>query len=481
MKAKLKFLIFILLAVTVGTCLPELLKTSTSSKNVLVADIYDLQDKIMSITEQASKAAVGITVTSIIRPYYSQDPYQNEMFKFFFGIPEREFRQSGIGSGFIVDENGYILTNEHVINGADEIKVILPDGRKYIAELTGYDVRSDLAVLKIAEKDLPYIELGDSDKVRPGQWAIALGNPFAIFENSPMPTVTQGIVSAIHRSLPSSDMKNRYYGDLIQTDAAINPGNSGGPLLDISGKVIGINVAILSRSGQSAGIGFALPVNRAKRILDRLIEGKEIRYGWLGVAVQNLSPDLIRNFNLDQKTGVLVAQVVADGPAGRAGIKRRDIITKFDGHSIESVNQLIDLVSISKVNKAVKVKVIRNNKIKKLKVVIGESAKSQNKIEKEPEKKILTWRGISVCKSTTMLRDRYEIEDVDGVLVVGVEPNSPGAFAKIAEGDIIDEVNRESVDDMDDFVEKIENADGNILVHTYNQGYVVIRDYDQSK
>ena len=355
MKAKLKFLTFILLGVIVGIFLPEIIKIPSSSKNVLVADIYDLQDKVISITEQASKAAVGISVTSIVRPYYSQDPYHNEMFKFFFGMPEREFRQSGIGSGFIVNEDGYILTNEHVINGADEIKVILPDGRKYIAELTGYDIRSDLAVLKIQEKDLPYIELGDSDKVRPGQWAIALGNPFAIFENSPTPTVTQGIISAIHRSLPSSDMKNRYYGDLIQTDAAINPGNSGGPLLNIDGKVIGINVAILSRSGQSAGVGFALPINRAKRILDRLIEGKEIKYGWLGVAVQNLSPDLMRNFNLDRNTGVLVAQVVPDGPAGKAGIKRRDIITKFDTHRIESVNQLIDLVTRTEAGKAVKV------------------------------------------------------------------------------------------------------------------------------
>lgn len=481
MKTKLKFLIFILLGVTIGVFLPEILKTSTSSKNILVADIYDLQDKVISITEQASKAAVGISVTSIVRPYYSQDPYQNEMFKFFFGMPEREFRQSGIGSGFIVNEDGYILTNEHVINGADEIKVILPDGRKYIAELTGYDIRSDLAVLKIEEKGLPYIELGDSDKVRPGQWAIALGNPFAIFENSPTPTVTQGIISAIHRSLPSSDMKNRYYGDLIQTDAAINPGNSGGPLLDIDGKVIGINVAILSRSGQSAGVGFALPINRAKRILDRLIEGKEIRYGWLGVAVQNLSPDLMRNFNLDRNTGVLVAQVLPDGPAGEAGIKRRDIITKFDTHRIESVNQLIDLVTRSEAGKAVKVEVIRNNKIKKLKVLIGESAKTQNRIEQESEKKIVTWRGIAVCGLTIALQDRYEIEDVDGVVVIGVKPNSPGAFAKVAEGDIIDEVNRERVDNMDDFLKKIETAEGNILVHTYNQGYVIIRDYDRSE
>lgn len=451
-----------------------------TAPNNLQAGVYDLQDKFVSIGENISKAVVGISVTSYVRPRYSTDPYQNELFKFFFGIPEQEFRQSGIGSGFIVDPSGYILTNEHVVGQADEITVILPDNRKFKGELRGYDVRSDLAVIKIEADDLPYIELGDSNEVKPGQWAIAIGNPFATFDNlerNPDPTMTLGIVSAIHRNLPTSDMNRRYYGDLIQTDAAINPGNSGGPLVDIDGRVIGINVAILSSTGQNAGIGFALPVNNAKRILDDLIKGVDVKYGWLGVAIQDLSDDLVRKFELESNRGVLIARVMEGGPADKAGLTRGDIILEFNDINIMSPDDLIRVVGQSKVGDEVPVTVFRNGAIMEIPVVVGERETAAGKAAKVKAGPT-TWRGIAVQEITDEMKQQFGIEDIEGVVVVSVDPQSAAGKTKLRPGDVIDEINRKPVANLDDFRSVTEGLSGDILIHTFKIGYIVIPEQE---
>ena len=472
--AKPIFFIFMFFLITLNCYLLLNMKFNNGHSS-LSADVYELQDKFMAVSENAAKAVVGITVTSIIRPKYSHDPFQDELFKYFFGIPEREFRQSGIGSGFIVDPKGYILTNEHVIQQADEITVILPDKRKFKAILCGSDTHSDLALIKIDAEELPYIELGNSDNVKPGQWALAIGNPFAIFENNPQPTVTLGIVSAIHRNLPSSDMNRRYYGDLIQTDAAINPGNSGGPLLDIDGNVIGINVAIMSKSGENAGIGFALPVNKAKRILDKLIKGKDIKYGWLGVAVQNLSRGLFSKFGLSEGKGVLVARVMNDGPADKAGIRQGDIILTFNNYDIYSVDDLINIISQTEIDTTVNVQIYRNGKTQNIEVIVGER-KDTETTQTTGLKTHTSWRGITVQEPDNFLKQRYNLKNIEGVVVIQVAQNSPASEAGLQEGDVVDEINRKSITNIGDFKSATKSLEGDILIHTLHLGYVIINE-----
>lgn len=473
-KRFLKLSVMLISGIVIGTVVHSQLSQFIDNSGHLSADIYDLQDKLVSIGEVATPAVVGIATTTIVKQRGMIDPYQQDLFYFFFGMPEQEFKQSGIGSGFIVNPNGYILTNEHVVSNAQDITVFLQNGQRYKAHLTGYDVRSDLAVIKIDATDLPYLDLGNSDNVKPGQWAIALGNPFTIFESNPTASMTLGIVSAIHRQLPSSDMQARYYGDLIQTDASINPGNSGGPLLNIDGKVIGLNVAIISRTGESAGIGFALPINRAKRILANLIEGKQIEYGWLGVAIQPLSQSLRENFALGENGGVLVAEVLEGAPAYEAGIQRRDIITKYDGKDITTVDSLISHVAETNVGQTVDIEIIRNGQTMTLPVTI-EVRHSEKTAQILPIEKS-TWRGITVQEPTEQMKRHYSAEEVQGVVVVSVVPSSAAATAGVQTGDLIDEINRQPVRTLNEFDTVTKELSGDILIHTYNDGYVIISE-----
>ncbi|RJP58724.1 MAG: Do family serine endopeptidase [Candidatus Auribacter fodinae] len=472
----LKLCLLLVLGVSIGTLIhPVIQNVLNKNAGSITAGIYDLQDKLTTIGQLATPAVVGISTTTIIRQRGVTDPYQQDLFWFFFGLPEREFKQNGIGSGFIVDPKGYILTNQHVVDKAQDITVVLQNGSKYKAQVTGYDTRSDLALLKIDATNLPYLELGDSDKVKPGQWAIAIGNPFTIFEDNPTASMTLGIVSAIHRQLPSSDMQNRYYGDLIQTDASINPGNSGGPLVDIDGNVIGINVAIISRSGESAGMGFALPVNRAKRVLNNLIEGKEIQYGWLGVAIQPLSPDLLQSLGLNKRIGVLVAEVLEGAPAAQAGIQRRDIITKFADKEVKSAEDLIAMVNETEIGETVNLEVIRNGSRHVIPVTIA--ARKSNLASQQPNsQEYIVWRGLTLQNINDQILRNYGLEAMEGVIVINVDPNSPAEQSGIKPGDVIDEVNRQAVRSIKEFTSITENAKGNILIHSYNQGYVVVSE-----
>lgn len=432
---------------------------------------------VVSISSERTQRVPGMRG----RRYYFGSPFEDDLFERFFEdffgeIPEREFKQQGLGSGVLIDKEGYILTNEHVIADADKITVTLSDGREFKAEIKGTDRRSDLAVIKISGVHFPAAPLGDSDKLRIGQWVVAIGNPFGFALQNPEPTVTSGVVSALHRSL-GRVAGDRDYGDLIQTDAAINPGNSGGPLVNLKGEVIGINVAIFSTSGGYQGIGFAVPINSAKRIVSQLIEGRKIAYGWLGVTVQNLDEKLMNYFGLSQKQGVLVSQVLAGSPAKKAGIKEGDLVLKFNLVETNNVNALLKAVGDSEAGKKVKVVLMRDKKPLTLEVEIGarpENLEERLSAPKPEEESLAYWRGLRVMEITEELTRRYRLGVSRGIVVVGIKPDSPADEAGMMEGDIILELNKTYIDTIAAYNRAIKSISGDCLVRT-SRGFFVVK------
>jgi serine protease Do len=459
---------------------------------------FNMEDAVIKVAETAGKAVVSISTEHTAkaggarRNYYNapfgQSPFGDDdslrkFFDDFFGeMPEREYKQAGLGSGVIIDSEGYILTNEHVINEADKIKVTLSDGREFKAEVKGQDPRADLAVIKINARNLPVAKLGDSDSVKIGQWVVAIGNPFGFAMQNPEPTVTAGVISALHRSLGRTVSRDKDMSDLIQTDAAINPGNSGGPLVNLRGEVVGINVAIFSTSGGYQGIGFAIPVNNAKRIISKLIEGKEITYGWLGVSVQDLNDDLAQYFGLPDKKGALVADVLAGGPAEKGGMKKSDIIVRFDNKPVENVRGLLAFVGKEEVGRKVKVTVLRDKREQPLDIVIGARPQNVEGTETAEEGKPSgSWRGIQVQDLQPEVKRRYKIDENEGVLVVDVEPNSPADEAGIAAGDVIREINKQKIGTLADYQRITAGLkSGDALVVT-SRGFLVIKDKPEER
>ncbi len=372
-----------------------------------------------------------------------QDPFQ-DFYDKFFGDRDRKPR-SGMGSGFVIDKEGYILTNNHVIDGADEIVVLIQDGnngeKEYDAKLVGADSKTDIALIKLVLKDgskksFPTLSLGNSDNLEVGEWVVAIGNPFGLSH-----TVTVGVVSAKERNIGSGP-----YDEFIQTDASINPGNSGGPLMNIKGEVIGINTAIISgNTGGNVGIGFAIPINIAKGILKDLKEKGTVTRGWLGVMIQKITPDLAESFNLDRTEGALVGDVIPNSPAERAGIKRGDVIVRFDRHEVKTMESLPKIVGSTTPGKAVKVEVIREGKKKVLDVTIA--------ILKDEEIKVaaLDPMGIQVQDITPDIAQSLNLGDVEGVLVSDVTPGEAGGESGLKRGDIISEVNRNKVKNTSDY------------------------------
>lgn len=438
---------------------------------------FRIEDAVINVANTTGKAVVSISTehTTKIkggrRYYYNYpfgaespfggDEYFRKFFDEFFGqVPDREYKQMGLGSGVIIDRAGYILTNEHVVYDADKITVTLSDGREFKGEVKGRDARSDLAVIKINATNLPVAELGDSDSVKIGQWVIAIGNPFAFALQNPEPTVTAGVISALHRTLGRAISADRDYNDLIQTDAAINPGNSGGPLVNLKGQIIGINVAIFSTSGGYQGIGFAIPVNNAKRVISRLIEGKKILYGWLGVTVQDLTDDLAKYFSLADKEGVLVAKVLEGGPAQKAGIKESDVIKKFDNKAVKNVKELLSAVAKTEAGRLVRVTLIREKKELTLDVQVGE--RPENLETARARESSENWRGL-------------EVEEKKGVAIVNVEPSSPADEAGLVPGDVILEINKQPVKDLSDYKKLTQGLKGDVLIKTA-RGYSIVKE-----
>jgi len=326
---------------------------------------------------------VSITAihTEISRYYFrgfgltpDENEFFDEFFREFFGeIPGERQQRVGVGSGVIISTDGLILTNHHVIEGADQIKVTLADGREAIAQLRGEDVRSDLAVIQINAYDLPAVSLGNSADLRIGQWVMAIGNPFGFAQktHNSQPTVTVGVVSALERSLPQTGRRDRNYTGLIQTDAAINPGNSGGPLVDMKGNVIGINVAIVSTGGGYEGLGFAMPINTAKFVLGSLIRGDEVDYGWLGVQAQDVDQELAQYFGLSNLKGAVIVQVVANSPAALVGLGAGDVILQYNNLEINNATDLINKVGQTKVGSSSILLVLHNGEKVPVAVKIG--------------------------------------------------------------------------------------------------------------
>lgn len=453
-----------------------------------------LEEGVTRVAGTSGKAVVSITSehTQRIggrRYYYGGSPFRDdEFFQRFFGdffgeIPDREYKQMGMGSGVIINSEGYILTNEHVVSDADKITVTLPDGRSFKAEVKGVDQRADLAVIKINSADLPVAQLGDSDNLKIGQWVVAIGNPFGFALRNPEPTVTAGVISALHRSLGVQELQNKDYNDLIQTDAAINPGNSGGPLVNLQGEIIGINVAIFSTSGGYQGMGFAIPINSAKRIISRLIEGKKIVYGWLGVTVQDLNNELATYFGLLNNLGTLVINVMHDSPAEKAGIKEKDVIKKFNGITISNTRELLTAVSRVDSGKTVPVTLIRDKKPLEIKVFIGERPSDleqrildyKSSESKEPKAIQEKWRGLSAAELTPNLMRRFGITQESGVIVTSVEPNSQADLAGLIAGDVILEINKIPVSNTDDYQKLIRNLKGDCLVKSA-RGYFLVKE-----
>ena len=453
-------------------------------------EAISLQDAFVSVSKEVGPSVVSISTERIEHyqtRYYPfsrfQDQFFDEFFNDFFVVgPEREFRRLGLGSGVIIDKEGYILTNEHVIHGADKIKVTLSDGREFEGQLTGSDVYSDLAVVKIEPKgNLPFAKLGNSDNVQIGQWAVAIGNPFAFAVKNPEPTITVGVISALHRSLPRTDRRDREYSDLIQTDAAINPGNSGGPLVNIYGEVIGINVAIFTMSGGSEGIGFAIPVNTAKKVMNNLMQGKKVLYGWIGVMIQDIDANLAAYFGLKENSGVLISRIVENSPAIKAGLLAGDIIIAIDNQKVKNTQDLIRIVLKKEIGEKVSLAVIREGIARSTIVEIGERPEEkemalEGKTEKTaPITASKFWRGIEVSEITPEIAERFKLKTGSGVIVVNIEPGSASMEAGIKAGDIIYEINRIPVKNISDYQSIISKVRGDVLVGTY-RGYVMVRE-----
>lgn len=356
--------------------------------------------------------------------------------------------QQGLGTGVIVDDKGFILTNNHVVEGADELRVRLNDERTVKAELVGTDPRSDLAVIKIKATNLTAAKLGNSEELKVGEWVVAAGNPFGL-DNS----ITAGIVSAKGRSLQGGGQ----YEDFIQTDAAINPGNSGGPLVNLDGEVVGINTAIFSRSGGYMGIGFAIPIDMAKSVMQSLISKGKVVRGWLGVGIQNLSEDLSSSFNFTGTHGALVGHVEESGPAAKANLKQGDIVTKLNGEPIKNVTQLRNLVASLQPGSAVDVEYFRDGKAATTSVKIGELPGPSEKSDVEPESK--TDIGATVDDLSPEIARRLGLANKKGVIVKNVKPGSIAARAGMQSRDVIVSLNGKKVNNTEEFYKELDAGD----------------------
>ena len=405
------------------------------------------------LSERVSPGVVSIRTSQTVASGRGLPRGFEDHFPFPFGGENgRPRTREGAGSGFVISRDGYIVTNNHVIAEMDEIVVAFKDGNELEASIVGRDPKTDIALIKVdPEEELSTLSLGDSDSIRPGEWVVAIGNPFGLEH-----TVTAGIVSAMHRR----DVIGGSYDDFIQTDAAINPGNSGGPLINLSGEVIGINTAINPRANT---IGFAVPINMAKTILPQLRAQGKVTRGWLGVVIQGITPELAESFGLENEYGALVSKVLAESPAQSAGVERGDVIVEFNGKTVKEWRELPRLVGETAVDMPTEIVVIRNGERKVMEVRIGALEEPELAANKESDSD-LTEYGLRAQNLTPDLAEQLGIEYGEGVIITQVQPGSPAEEAGLQRGDVVIEVDRKEVKSLAEFKSRLSNVDKSALV-----------------
>ena len=430
-------------------------------------EILDRSSKaFVNVVKKAKPAVVHINVEKTTKQNYrgrqgSEEMFNHPFFEQFFGPQfrqkqqqqqpkQQEYTQRGQGSGFIINKKGFILTNNHVVEGADSIKVTLSDKREFTATVVGTDPQSDVALIKIDNAvNLPVLPLGDSSKLEVAEWVIAIGNPFGLDQ-----TVTVGVVSATGRSsIGIADYEN-----FIQTDAAINPGNSGGPLINARGEAVGINTALFSKTGGYMGIGFAIPINMAKSIEKQLKEHGKVTRGWLGVVIQNVDKDLANSFGLKKAGGILVSEVQKDSPASAAGIKRGDVIIELDGTVLDDVSALRNRVALISPDSKVLFLVIRDGREKKIQVTIGSQPTDFDKKTINKGVTSLKEYGLTMQELTKELAERFDYEAESGLIVSNVEQGSSAAKAGMKPGQLVEEVNKIAVSNLDDLSKALDDS-----------------------
>ncbi len=438
---------------------PNVSASVLAAKDRPITTLRDLNNAFIEIAEAVNPTVVTVFTEKVYKvretlspfSFFFDDPFRDFFGDDFFSGPrqrrqapqEREYRQQGLGSGVIVSDEGYILTNNHVIANADTIYVRTIDERTIAAKVIGADPKTDIAVIKVDAKNLPVIKKGDSDKLRVGEWVLAIGSPLSA---NLAHTVTQGIVSAKGRS----NVGLADYEDFIQTDAAINPGNSGGALVNLDGELVGINTAIASRSGGFQGIGFAVPINMAESVMASLIKSGKVVRGWLGVSIQDVNETMAKAMNLKNTEGALVGEVVNDSPAQKAGFKDGDVIIEMDGKKIRNASQLRNAVAATAPGTAVKLKIWRDGEERTLEVTLGELPAD----DKAPQIKqsLQELLGFSVTAMSRDLAEQYNLDaNLKGVVVTAIDQASSAFRAGLREGDLIRSVNRKRVQDVADF------------------------------
>ncbi|MEM5948338.1 Do family serine endopeptidase [Spirochaetia bacterium 38H-sp] len=414
-------------------------------------DAKSFQQVFNDVAKKVLPTVVEIDVVDVVKQKVPMFNF-NSPWEFFFNGPEyqeKEFKRSGLGSGVIARREGdkiYILTNAHVVSNADEITVKLEDQRTFTGKLVGKDERIDLAVLEIKTKEkLPIAELGDSDSLEVGDWVLAIGNPYGFSS-----TVTAGIISALGRKTPAGAQLGEFT-DYIQTDAAINPGNSGGALVNLDGQVIGINSWIASQNGGNVGLGFAIPINTAKRAMEQIISKGKVSYGWLGVTIADITeeayPGLKKELGLDNKKGTLVTNIYTDSPAWQAGIRPGDYIIQVDDTKIENANQLSREIGMHGAGSKIAITLIRLGEEKTITLKLAERKEEQELTEKTTN----IWPGITAVDLTKEIRERYDIKETSGVLVIQAINNTAPQIAGIRAGDIIKAIGNSEIKSMKDF------------------------------
>ncbi len=446
--------------------------------------ILDKSSKaFVNVVKKAKPAVVNIKVEKTTtsrspRGLTPEDMFNHPFFDQFFGPnfrqqqpKPREYKQQGQGSGFIISKDGFILTNNHVVEGADSIKVTLSDDRDFDARVVGTDPQTDVALLKIEDPaNLPVLPLGDSSNLEPGEWVIAIGNPFGLSQ-----TVTIGVVSATGRSsVGISDYEN-----FIQTDAAINPGNSGGPLINGRGEVVGINTALYSRTGGYMGIGFAIPINMVKAIEDQLQREGKVTRGWLGVVIQNVDKDLAESFGLKQAGGILISEVQEDSPASAAGLKQGDVILELNDVELNNVSDLRNRVAMLQPGSKAMFDIMRDGRPKKVQVTIGEQPSNFGKGDPASSNdQSLEQYGLTLQELTPELADKFEYKQDSGLIISDVAIGSAAAVAGLKPGQLVEEVNRERVRNLNDLQNALKKSDPDKILLRVRSGnystYIVL-------